>query len=220
MCTEDNHDGNDLKEEGKVRGVEQGPARKRLRLRTKHVFWMWTWGVTLGTVAVCFAFQEGLAMDAAAQGASATVRNVAIIWAGLIGLGLATWRSHVAERQAEAAKETETLTQFHEAVKWLDGEKLAIRVAAVQVLWGLSRTRSRAQDVYTVLRLRERELSREIPGEEGLPHHYPAQSPEQEELKAVQAALVDIRTRAANQSVVHTFFCEEEPGIRTKGAEA
>ncbi len=71
-------------------------------------------------------------------------RNVAIVLAGMVGLGIAWWRSRAANLQARAALEQSELARrdhiteiFGKAVDQLASEKLEVRLGAIYTLWAI-----------------------------------------------------------------------------------
>ena len=66
------------------------------------------------------------------------IRNVALVWGGLIGLGLAAWRSMIAEKQANIAQSNMLDARYQEAVKLLTDEKIYIRVGAIHAIRNLA----------------------------------------------------------------------------------
>ena len=66
------------------------------------------------------------------------IRNVALVWGGLIGLGLAAWRSMIAEKQARIAQSNMLDARYQEAVKLLTDEKIYIRIGAIHAIRNLA----------------------------------------------------------------------------------
>lgn len=77
---------------------------------------------------------------------SEIARNVGLLLAGVIGIGIAAWRTYAAIRQAKAAEEQSELARrdhitevFVRAVDQLASEKMEVRLAAIYTLRQISR---------------------------------------------------------------------------------
>ena len=84
----------------------------------------------------CYAFRDELLGEPA--GLSATIRNVGLVSAGLIALGLAVWRSLVAKRQADIAARSLLYERYQRAIELLASDKRHIRIGAIFALRELS----------------------------------------------------------------------------------
>ena len=80
---------------------------------------------------------DGL-MAEAKTGPSAVLRNLGLLWGGFIALGLALWRSRVAERQAETARRSLLNDRYQRSVDLLGNERLHIRTGAIHALKDLA----------------------------------------------------------------------------------
>ena len=82
------------------------------------------------TVWGCAHFRHELQQEAL----SAVVRNVGMVSGGLLALGLAVWRSAVAERQATIARTSHLDDRFQRAAEMLGNDSAAVRIGGVQAL--------------------------------------------------------------------------------------
>ena len=110
----------------------------------RHGFWIWSAVISAAIVAGTWYFQCELQFEAQTS-LSAVVRNVALVWGGLIGLGLAVWRSSVAARQAETARQRIALEQeamlrdrFQSAATMLGHNAVSVRIGGIQALFYLA----------------------------------------------------------------------------------
>lgn len=76
---------------------------------------------------------------------SEIARNIGLLLAGVIGVGIAAWRTYAAIRQAKAAEEQSELARrdhitevFVRAVDQLASEKMEVRLAAIYTLRQIS----------------------------------------------------------------------------------
>ncbi len=83
--------------------------------------------------------------DTAESLLSEVIRNVGLLAAGLIGLGLGIWpavtayqQTQTGQRQAETAEQGHMTDRFNKAVKLLGSPEETIRVGTVYALWRLS----------------------------------------------------------------------------------
>ena len=115
-------------------------------------FWFSVYTLTVTVLAAwgCYEFRVELM---AAPDFSATVRNVGLVWGGFLGLGLAAWRSLIAERQAEAtrlqasvadsgakaARANSLNERYQRAVELLGSERAYIRIGGIHAIRNLAR---------------------------------------------------------------------------------
>ena len=114
-------------------------SRKFLRkLGGSGGFWFSTYVLTISVLTAwwCYAFRDELLGEPA--GLTATVRNVGLVSAGLIALGLAVWRSLVAKRQADIAARSLLYERYQRAIELLASDKRHIRIGAIFALRELS----------------------------------------------------------------------------------
>lgn len=110
---------------------------------------------------------------------SEAARNIGLLLAGVIGIGIATWRTYAAISQAKAAEEQSELARrdhitevFVRAVDQLASEKMEVRLAAIYTLRQISRERQYklwAQPILDTLsayvRMRTAGLEGEVPAD-------------------------------------------------------
>ncbi len=72
------------------------------------------------------------------ESGSTTIRNIALVAAGFIALVLATWRSKVAERQANTAHQTLLNEQYQKGAEMLGNEVLSVRLGGIYALQRLA----------------------------------------------------------------------------------
>ena len=99
----------------------------------QYGFWCWVVFICAGMIAGIWYFW-GMIQSEAQTGFSEMIRNIALVWGGLIGLGLAAWRSVIAERQSEIAQGDSFNDQYQKAVELLDGDKAYIRIGAIHAI--------------------------------------------------------------------------------------
>ena len=99
----------------------------------QYGFWCWVVVICAGMIAGVWYFW-GTIQSEAKTGFSEMIRNIALVWGGLIGLGLAAWRSVIAERQSEIAQGNSLNDQYQKAVELLDGDKAYIRIGAIHAI--------------------------------------------------------------------------------------
>lgn len=89
---------------------------------------------------------QGVSPEVAAWIAvSEIARNIGLLLAGIVGLGIAAWRTYAANRQAKAAEEQSELARrdhiteiFVRAVDQLAREKMEVRLVAIYTLKQIS----------------------------------------------------------------------------------
>ena len=101
--------------------------------------------LTIGWISVFVFAVSGAAVvlvwhhwEALADGGSEAIRNIGLVAGGVIAVGLALWRSTIAERQAEAAEHDSLDGQFQRAVEMLGHEMVSVRVGGVVALHNLA----------------------------------------------------------------------------------
>ena len=72
------------------------------------------------------------------ESGSTTVRNLAVLIAGLIALPLAIWRSWVAQRQADTAQQNLLNERYRQGAEMLDSEILSVRLGGIYALQRLA----------------------------------------------------------------------------------
>ena len=72
------------------------------------------------------------------ESASATIRNVGLVIAGLVALPLAIWRALVADRQASAAQRSMLNERYQRGAEMLGSEVLSVRTGGIYTLQRLS----------------------------------------------------------------------------------
>ena len=86
-----------------------------------------------GTVVLCWRYWEALQGDS-----GDTIRNVALVAGAIIAIGLALWRSRIAERQVQAAERSSLDDQFQRAAEMLGHDVLSVRIGGVASLHHLA----------------------------------------------------------------------------------
>ncbi len=77
------------------------------------------------------------------ESASATIRNIGLVIAGLTALFLALWRGFVAEDQADAAQQSLRNERYQKGADMLGNERLSVRLGGIYALQSLSQEHSR-----------------------------------------------------------------------------
>ena len=72
------------------------------------------------------------------ESGSTTIRNVALVLAGLVALPLAAWRGIVADRQAVTAQQGLLNERYQKAAEMLGNEVLSVRLAGIFALQRLA----------------------------------------------------------------------------------
>lgn len=74
------------------------------------------------------------------------IRTLAFIIAGVVGMGLAVWRSRIAERQTTIAERGQQVDRLSKAVEQLSSDKLYERIGGIHALQQIARTAEEAMD--------------------------------------------------------------------------
>ena len=90
----------------------------------------------LTAVAVSFCFWGNLHVEN--HPPSATMRNLVLIWGAPLAMGLAVWRSIVAQQQAEIAQRGLLADRYQRAVEMLGHAFLAVRIGGIHALRNLA----------------------------------------------------------------------------------
>ena len=108
-------------------------------------FWNW---LREGTVTQAVAEEEIITKESN----STTIRNIGLVVGGMIAIGLAVWRSRVAERQADAAQQQAIMSQqqadlaqrgllnerYQRGVEMLGSAVLSVRIGGIYALRSLA----------------------------------------------------------------------------------
>ena len=78
------------------------------------------------------------ATDSGFESGSTTIRNIGLIIAGGLALGLAIWRNRVADRQAKAAEQTLLNERYQRGAEMLGNENLPVRMGGIYALQKLA----------------------------------------------------------------------------------
>ena len=116
--------------------------RRALRVDVSGSAWPWimAWAVFLLVAAsvVWIKFPDWLSDN---ESGSTTIRNLFLVVAALIALPLATWRSFVAERQANAAQKNSQIAQigllnerYQKGAEMLGSDVLSVRLGGIYAL--------------------------------------------------------------------------------------
>ena len=81
-------------------------------------------------------------LQAAEESNSATLRNVMLIVAAIVGLPLALWRSRVAQRQADTAQRGLLNERYQRGAEMLGSNVLSVRLGGIYALESLAREHS------------------------------------------------------------------------------
>ena len=136
----------------------------------RNGFWLWGGAVTAIMIAGGYAFWDELVAESKTHGITSLVRDIALVWGGLIGLGLATWRSVVAERQARTADEAKLNAMLHQTMESLESENPDVRIGAIHALRQLAwmRPLDYGEQVTTTLKAREYDLKNKLSKNEAM----------------------------------------------------
>ena len=96
-------------------------------------FTIYTLVIVVLTAWIGYAYRCDL-MNMDIEEVSSVIRNFGMVAGGFIAIGLATWRSLVAKRQADIAELSLVYDRFQRAVEGLDSEKSYVRLGMIQVL--------------------------------------------------------------------------------------
>ena len=91
--------------------------------------------VAIATVVLSIVFWEWLSSG---ESGSTTIRNIALVAAGLIALPLAIWRGVVANRQANTAQQGLLNERYQKGAEMLGSEVLSVRLGGIYALQRLS----------------------------------------------------------------------------------
>ena len=134
---------------------------RRLRIFLK---WLLAWAVILPAVAALIiwviaglrpdwtSLWEGLTGVGGIQESwSATIRNLGLVVAGVLALGFAGWRTWVAQRQADLARQSLLDDRFQKATEMLGSPLMSVRLGGV---YGLEALMKEYPDQYYVRGMR------------------------------------------------------------------
>ena len=99
------------------------------------------------------AFREGGPPAGGAEPLSATVRNLALIIAGIVAVVLTVWRIRVSEQQAETSRLGLLNERFQRAAEMLGSDVLAVRMGGIHALDDLARERPKLYHLRVMLLL-------------------------------------------------------------------
>ena len=98
-----------------------------------NAFWLWCIAVSI--LITCFAFNYWNELFVTGKtGVSGTVRDIGIVWGGLVGIGLAVSRSKTAEHQAKVSESRLLNERYQNSVELLNNENAHIRIGAIHSL--------------------------------------------------------------------------------------
>ena len=107
-----------------------------LRFRNRrHIIVAGSSCAAIATVALLIMFWEWLS---GGESGSTTIRNIALVAAGLIALLLAIWRANVAERQAHTAQQGLLNERYQKGAEMLGSEILSVRLGGIYALQRLA----------------------------------------------------------------------------------
>ena len=89
----------------------------------------------IATVVLSIVFWEWLSSG---ESGSTTIRNIALVAAGLIALPLAIWRGVVANRQANTAQQGLLNERYQKGAEMLGSEVLSVRLGGIYALQRLA----------------------------------------------------------------------------------
>ena len=90
----------------------------------------------VATIGVSYFLWDELRGD---DSAGAAIRNIGLVAGSFVAIGLALWRSHVAQRQVEVAEQDSLDGQFQKAAGMLGHEDVFVRLGGVITLYYLGR---------------------------------------------------------------------------------
>ena len=108
------------------------------RFRNQHlliVFGCICAGIIAAVVVISIQFWGWLSGE---ESGSTTIRNIALVVAGAIALGLALWRSGVAERQANTAQQGLLNERYQKGAEMLGSGVLSVRLGGIYALQRLA----------------------------------------------------------------------------------
>lgn len=99
-------------------------------------FWfsIYALAIVVVTAWLCYMYRCKLGMEPL----SVVVRNIGMVSGGLIALGLAVWRSNVANWQASTARKSLLNDQYQRAAEMLGHSSMVVRIGGVQTLTELA----------------------------------------------------------------------------------
>ena len=89
--------------------------------------------------AVGFSFCFWHSFSEGEPSVAATIRNLVLIWGAPLAMGLAVWRSMVAQRQAEIAQRGLLSDRYQRAVEMLSHDLDSMRIGGIHALVDLTR---------------------------------------------------------------------------------
>ena len=89
--------------------------------------------------AIGFSFCFWNAFSEGEPSATSTIRNLVLIWGAPLAMGLAVWRSMVAQRQAEIAQRGLLADRYQRAVEMLSHDLDSMRIGGIHALVDLTR---------------------------------------------------------------------------------
>ncbi len=89
--------------------------------------------------AIGFSFCFWNALSEGEPSATATIRNLVLIWGAPLAMGLAVWRSMVAQRQAEIAQRGLFSDRYQRAIEMLGHDLDSMRIGGIHALVDLTR---------------------------------------------------------------------------------
>lgn len=102
-----------------------------------NAFWAWCIAVSIFMACIVVNYWDEMFVCGEPD-VTATIRNIAIVWGGLVGIGLAAWRSKIAERQAEVSRSRLLDERYQNAVALLDNNNTHIRIGAIHAIRNLA----------------------------------------------------------------------------------
>ena len=97
-------------------------------------FSVYALAIVVVTAWLCYLYRCELGREPL----SAVVRNIGMVSGGLIALGLAVWRSNVANWQASTARKSFLNDQYQRAAEMLGHSSMVVRIGGVQTLTELA----------------------------------------------------------------------------------
>ncbi len=188
--------------------------RAYCQLSESRVFWITT-TLFVAVIGFCLAFALGdwLSDD---ESASATIRNVGLVIAGLVAVPLAIWRALVADRQASAAQRQAAAARrsmlnerYQKGAEMLGSEVLSVRTGGICTLQRLSEKYPRSYHVQ-VMRL-FCAFVRHPTKDTGIEFH-PESDEEQDDLKwTLRADVQDVMQAIGSRSLasISLEHCED-----------
>lgn len=116
---------------------------------------------------------------------SETIRNLVLSWGGLLAIGLAAWRSMVAQKQVEATQAGLLSARYQRAVEMLGNNLLPIRLGGIHALLNIA-LEHRAEYQMEVVDLLNAHLPESEVRDDGAVVRAPPETPEE---RAAQRAI-------------------------------